>query len=159
MTKESIAEYQKQYRLANKKRIAKYKKEYMKQWRLANKEHIAESNKQYRLKNKERLSDYIHQWYLNNKESAKAYSSEWAKNNRHKKNAYYSKYRATLKNQTPEMNVAELVEIEWLYMYNKIMPRDWDVDHIVALSNGGIHHPSNLQILSASDNRSKGNRL
>jgi 5-methylcytosine-specific restriction endonuclease McrA len=105
----------------------------------------------HREKNKE--------WYLKNKEHKAAYSAEWAKNNRHKKNAYRNKRRATLKNQTPEMNKAELVEIEWMYLYNQIMPRDWDVDHIVALDNGGLHHPSNLQILSASDNRSKGSKL
>ncbi len=32
------------------------------------------------------------------------------------------------------------------------------VDHIVPLSKGGLHHPSNLQVVPASWNRSKHNR-
>jgi len=69
-----------------------------------------------------------------------------------------AKRRARKKGLTPEMNRAELVEIEAMYMYNKIMPGDWEVDHIKALANGGLHHPSNLQVLTAHDNRSKGAR-
>ena len=68
------------------------------------------------------------------------------------------KYRARVKEQTPEMNVAEIVEMREIYKYNKIMPGDWHVDHIIALENGGQHHPSNLQILSQFDNLSKGAR-
>ena len=67
--------------------------------------------------------------------------------------------KATQRRQTPDMNIAERVEIEAMYMYNKIMPGNWDVDHIVALANGGLHHPSNLQVLSMHENRSKGARL
>lgn len=34
-----------------------------------------------------------------------------------------------------------------------------DVDHIIPLSKGGEHAPWNLQVLTAFDNRSKGNKL
>jgi len=61
-------------------------------------------------------------------------------------------------NQTPDLNIAEKVEIQCMYLYNQIMPGDWHVDHIVALANGGLHHPANLQILSKFDNLSKGAR-
>ena len=66
------------------------------------------------------------------------------------------KRRALRYKQTPEMNVAELVELRYFYKYNAIMPGDWHVDHIEPLHKGGLHHPDNLQILSQFDNLSKG---
>ena len=68
------------------------------------------------------------------------------------------KYRKNVKEQTPEMNVAEMVELRYFFKYNKIMPGKWHVDHDVPISKGGQHHPSNLQILSQFDNLSKGAR-
>ena len=37
-------------------------------------------------------------------------------------------------------------------------PVGYDVDHIVSLSNGGLHHQDNLQYLPLKENRKKGNR-
>jgi 5-methylcytosine-specific restriction endonuclease McrA len=33
-----------------------------------------------------------------------------------------------------------------------------EVDHIVPISLGGIHHETNLQIITRTENRMKGNR-
>jgi len=33
------------------------------------------------------------------------------------------------------------------------------VDHIIPLSKGGLHHPDNLQILTAEENLKKGAKL
>ncbi len=47
------------------------------------------------------------------------------------------------------------------YIYKRAMQLqvetgiEMHVDHIIPLSKGGKHHPSNLQILSACDNRAK----
>ena len=69
-----------------------------------------------------------------------------------------ARQRARQRDSIVEMNAGEKAELDALYLYNKIMPGDWEVDHIIALANGGKHHPSNLQILSQFDNRSKGAR-
>jgi hypothetical protein len=37
-------------------------------------------------------------------------------------------------------------------------PIKWSVDHIVPLSNGGIHHPTNLQLMPLIANIAKGPR-
>ena len=34
----------------------------------------------------------------------------------------------------------------------------WEVDHIIPLTKGGLHKPTNLQVVPASWNKSKGNR-
>jgi hypothetical protein len=38
-------------------------------------------------------------------------------------------------------------------------PEGYEVDHIVPLSKGGLHHEDNLQYLTVSENRQKGNKL
>jgi len=113
-------------------------------WKRKNASWISEYNKMYREDNLAKCQESARNWRRNNPEKALAHTA---------------KRRAKLKSQTPDMNKAELVEIEAMYMYNQIMPGDWEVDHIVALANGGLHHPNNLQVLSRHDNRSKGARL
>jgi len=41
---------------------------------------------------------------------------------------------------------------------NKSGTTKYEVDHVKPLSKGGAHHPDNLQILTAKENRSKGNK-
>ena len=112
----------------------------------------------WRAKNKDKVASYFSNWRINNMDKELERSRRFREKNRSVSNAYASKRRAMLLDQTPDMNKAELVEIEAMYLYNHIMPGDWEVDHIVALANGGLHHPSNLQVLTAHDNRSKGAR-
>ena len=117
------------------------------------------SVKKYWSKNPEKRKDNWASWYENNKGYRSEYMSSWGKENQHKKNAITRKYVANKLAQTPEMNKAELVEIESMYMYNQIMPGNWHVDHIDPLVNGGLHHPGNLQVLTQSENCSKGGRV
>jgi hypothetical protein len=119
----------------------------------------SEYHKQRRLDNPGQNAIDCSRWYSNNKDVAAAISKSWRTRN----HAYIlhtnSIRRAKVRGQTPEMNTAELVEIEAMYLYNQIMPRTWHVDHIDPIDNGGLHHPSNLQILSKHDNLSKGAKI
>ena len=38
-------------------------------------------------------------------------------------------------------------------------PEGYEVDHIIPLSKGGLHHEDNLQYLTVAENRSKGNKV
>lgn len=38
-------------------------------------------------------------------------------------------------------------------------PDGYEVDHIIPLSKGGLHHEDNLQYLTVAENRSKGNKM
>ena len=63
-------------------------------------------------------------------------------------------YRAQLLKQTP----ADADRKAILEFY-KNCPSGYDVDHIIPISKGGFHTLNNLQYLTASENRSKGNKL
>lgn len=64
--------------------------------------------------------------------------------------AYYTKKR----NQTPPD--ADLEKIKDIYLK---CPEGHEVDHIIPISKGGLHHQDNLQYLTIHENRSKGNKL
>tara|TARA_B100001093_G_C26352537_1_gene810892 strand:+ start:153 stop:488 length:336 start_codon:yes stop_codon:yes gene_type:complete len=73
-----------------------------------------------------------------------------------------AKRRATLRNQTPDLNQDEVNKILTIYEEcSKIscetgIPHE--VDHIIPICKGGLHHPDNLQILTMEENRKKGGK-
>ena len=42
--------------------------------------------------------------------------------------------------------------------FKKFSGIDWSLDHLVALSRGGIHHPLNFANIPLADNKAKGNK-
>lgn len=71
-----------------------------------------------------------------------------------KKNAHrQSRYRAKKLRQIHPG--ADIVRIKEIYLN---CPPGYEVDHIVPLSLGGLHHENNLQYLTMEENRRKGNR-
>lgn len=76
-------------------------------------------------------------------------------------NAISMKRHVKKKNQTPLD--ADLEKIQKIYSFceklNKIESFKYEVDHIIPISKGGLHHQDNLQILSASLNRKKHNKI
>ena len=50
-------------------------------------------------------------------------------------------------------------EKEAIRMFYVNCPPGYEVDHIIPISKGGKHHITNLQYLSPTENRSKGNRI
>jgi hypothetical protein len=176
-TKESKAEYDKQYREQNKLRIAEYKR----QWAIDNPKKVFQKQKEYRENNSEKLS---------------IKKSQYAKNNRpkiNKRQSAYTKYRCDtdplyklIKNtrtmvsrymlgekskRTQEIVGCSFEELK-IYIENQFtegMSWDnygidgWHVDHIkpLAVANSQeeiilLNHHSNLQPLWALDNLKKG---
>lgn len=62
-------------------------------------------------------------------------------------------YRARKRNAVPADANLEL--IRKIYQF---APEGYEVDHIIPLANGGLHHQDNLQYLPASENARKGKR-
>ena len=58
------------------------------------------------------------------------------------------RYRARLIDATPDDADEELIKLIFKYR-----PEGYDVDHIIPLSKGGLHHQDNLQYLPLRENR------
>lgn len=106
------------------------------------------------------------------KESAYNRLKEWRKNNpeklkeqrqrvKTKQNGYQQKRRALLKNQLPDN--ADLNLIQEFYIVAELKTKETgiphEVDHIIPISKGGLHHQNNLQVITRTENRSKGNKI
>lgn len=142
-----------------------------------NREQIRSSQQDYYNNNKEKRLKQFHKYYLDNIEIRSSYnkdyskqnkdqirktSTEWRKQNSHRLNALAAKRNAAKLQATPSWS--DLRSIEMIYKQATeltSMGFPTHVDHIVPLQSRlvcGLHCPYNLQLLSASDNSSKGNR-
>lgn len=146
-----------------------------------------ETRKAWRVKTAVRRSEWQKEYYAKNKEMCKArvkkcnvekgysaYRSDWrrenldrmrelAENHRKKNPGLYRHYKA--KRRAAELRAtpkwANLDEIRNFYAMAATTP-GLHVDHIVPLISKlvcGLHCEANLQLLPASDNMSKGNRV
>jgi 5-methylcytosine-specific restriction endonuclease McrA len=142
------------------------RKEYMKKYRLENKEKIKRLQKEYYETNKETLKENMKSYYFDNREERRAKGKEHYENNKSNYLAYSKTRKAMIKNRTPswltEEDYEKIVEI---YILCKKMSDETGiqhhVDHIIPLNGktvSGFHVPWNLQILTASENLSKGNK-
>jgi len=120
------------YHQANKERISKRGSQYYK----ANKEKIAAKQKQYRKANRKRVL-----------EKKKQYREE----NRHLIQHWTGSRRAAKLKQTPDYTNLDLIKLIY-----KNCPHGYEVDHMIPISGGGLHHESNLCYLPKDVNQSKG---
>jgi 5-methylcytosine-specific restriction endonuclease McrA len=81
-------------------------------------------------------------------------TEEWYKRKRAVANEAWARYEARKRNQTPPD--ADIKVIQEIY---KNCPEGYEVDHIIPISKGGLHHQDNLQYLTAEENRKKGNKI
>ena len=128
-------------------------------------------DREYAAKNREVAKQRASAWYYDNKEYAlkarKEYRSNWNKENRHKRNAVENKRRAFKLNATPKwLSKEQLQQIESIYwlarLQQELTDEQYHVDHIIPLQGKtvcGLHVPWNLQVLKATENLSKGNRI
>lgn len=152
------------------------------QWKQKNPEKVKVQKKEWNDKNAEKVRQYAkyssRKWRLSNLATArarvlasrqkkqdyyKAQLSEWSKNNPAKRNAKYKRYVATRMQAMPIW--ANNFFIEEIYDLAQIRTKatgiEWHVDHIVPLQSPivcGLHVEQNLRVITALENRSKGNR-
>ena len=132
-------------------------------WRKANKEKVAEAEAAWRKANPERSAASKAKWRKANKEKMAA----WRKANPDKHAANAAKHRAAKLQATPHwLTQQHLDQIEAVYRLAALMKRlglgEYHVDHIVPLQGAevrGLHVPWNLQVLPASQNIAKHNKL
>ncbi len=145
--RESLLKKRAEYRKNNKDKIKKYQEEYS----CENPQVARKAKKKWRLKPE-------------NKEQMANLSKNWAVNNRDKRRYMSSRRRASKLNATPKW--ADMEKIAGVYTGAKkledLMGLKFHVDHIIPLQGEnvcGLHIWENLQVLEASLNIKKGNKL
>ena len=102
---------QKQYRQANKEKIAEQDKQYRnssagkekaKQYSEANKEKLAATSKQYRQANKEKIAAHFKQYYQKNRKKIIERSKRSQQDNKEKRAAYLKQYQQDNKEKLTE---------------------------------------------------------
>lgn len=144
-------------------------KEYFKAYREANKEKARQYAKEYYQRNKDKLKKKASIYYQENRSSilreGQERRREYKKSNRSKYNSYENKRRASKIQRTPVwLNEEDLWIIQEIYELSEHRSKSTGiphhVDHIIPLQGknvSGLHVPTNLQIITASENLSKHN--
>ena len=109
---------------------------------------------------------YFAKYFSGNREKILENHREWRKKNPSKMVALENKRRAAkLQRTVPWLNAGQLFEMECIYKYCSLLRGigfDYEVDHIVPLQGktvSGLHVPWNMQVITACQNASKGNRI
>lgn len=118
--------------------------EYHKKWYEENREDKLSKNKEWEINNLEERKKYLSE-----------YNKNWSMKNQDRKNIIRSRYKAKKLKAIPEMSAEEWNKIETIYSKSQKLGTDYQVDHIVPLSKGGLHHPDNLQIIPTIENLKK----
>jgi 5-methylcytosine-specific restriction endonuclease McrA len=137
-------------------------------WLEANKERVAEYQRRYRERNKEKRASTVKRWRDANPDKVKASNArggkKWAAANKATRLASVRTRQLAKKQRTPAW--ADLKAIREVYKTAARLTKETgiphEVDHVVPLQGetvSGLHVHTNLQVLTRSENRKKGNAL
>jgi predicted RNase H-like nuclease (RuvC/YqgF family) len=151
-------------------------KEKVKQRRAADPEKYKAAVKTYETANKEKTIERAKAWYKNNTEKVADYRQANKEKIKEVQTAYRKAHPEKWRVCKAARRAAELqrlpawltefdhLKIKCLYqvaaMRSKESGEDWHVDHIIPLRGkavSGLHVPSNLQVIPATENRQKNN--
>lgn len=181
LTKEKFEEYKENTKKLNKNysiNNPEIRKEIQKRWyrkhkvkklqkqkerRQSNLEFYRERDRNLKKKNPEKHRAQSRAWNKNNKERFKQNLSNWKESNKERFKLLIrtgaAKYRARKRNACVKLSEAQEKIIKTIYDLRQRLEHrlgiKFHVDHIVPLAKGGLHIPSNLQVLPASLNHQK----
>ncbi len=139
---------------------------YSLQWWRENRERVRENKRRWNKKHAVKHREEARRWREENPERFRQNSRRWERNNRHYTRAKWAARHALKLKATPSWLTEEhKAEIAYIYeqavLAEKLTGVKHHVDHVEPLRGEdrcGLHVPWNLQILTAEENRSKGNR-
>lgn len=141
--------------------------ECLKAKRLLRKDRERATSAEWVKKNPEKAKARWSRNHESRKEKRNEYSRQWQKKNRHLVRAFASKRRAIKAKATPlwDLELTELAVKEASHLAEmrfRSFGFEWHVDHMIPLNSTqvcGLHVWSNIQVIPASVNVSKGNRV
>jgi len=135
-----------------------------KKWKEKNKTKVKKHDKDWYKNNKAKAQLDRKKWYVKNKNKVIARSNEWNKNHPVERRIRVAKRRALRKHAMPlwaNHNEIKKIYVQCMYL-TKTTGVKHEVDHIYPLQSKymcGLHVETNLQILTAEENKTKGNRI
>jgi 5-methylcytosine-specific restriction endonuclease McrA len=144
---------------ANPDRVSEYNKKFSS----ANRAKLNEDAVRYRRENKDKIREARATKYSENSEQIKTAVYEYRKQNPHMVTKWNAARRARVRDLTPELTKEQQEQIDYLYWLAKdlraVSGEEYHVDHIFPLAKGGLHEPSNLQILPKDLNLQKSTKV
>lgn len=145
-------------------RTSKTRKAYCANYYKANKDRLDSKMRMWNNENRERRREITRKWDKANRKHKSQWNKDYRKNNSARFSAYCRDRQSSKLNATPVwVNHSELIYIyEKRNQLNKVDGNDYQVDHYYPLQGKticGLHVPWNLQIITAEENRAKGNKM
>jgi HNH endonuclease len=130
---------------------------YLTKWRKENQEKIRKYNAEWRKANPNKVKAHHAKSYKTNYSKVRKHQAEYFKQNRSKFRANTVAYKARKRLAT----IGDLTDMAKIYERAEELRQWFDVvvDHIIPWAKGGTHEASNLQIIYASENRRKYDKL
>jgi len=136
-------------------------------WRKNNPEGVKKHNNSQYAKHYSKIKEATKRYYLENKEKIQASISSYRKKNPHIVAKCTAAQKANRLKRIPDwLSKDDRWLIDEVYALARLRTKafgfQWDVDHIVPLQGkdvSGLHVPWNLQVIPASENRIKSNKV
>lgn len=162
VTKEQFAKYQQKNAEGvnnSRKRNPEAARLACRKWQIKNRDYCLQKNREWRENNRERHVANSIKWNKKNHEKHRSFVKRWESRNPQKKAEASALRRARKEAAMPNLDRDQLGIVATLYDSAKRVSAKTgiphEVDHIIPLAKGGLHHPCNLQILPRSVNRKK----